>query len=249
MLTPRRHRGHEILDGDDVPLQLRARSHRDIAVANTGFGGTRALLAALGECTERLPREATFLDVGTGTGEATAHVARFCARRGIAMRTLALDLDPALAAGARRHADHGICASALQLPLADRSVDVVACAQVAHHFEGAALAGLLREMHRVARHRVIVSDLRRSWLAVAGLWLASFPLGFHAVSRHDGIVSILRGFTVAELEALVYDSVGARADVRRRAGFRLTAAWDAPPLADTTFSRPTPHAACANRSR
>lgn len=226
ILTPRRHRGTEILDGRDVSLQLRTRSHRDIAVANALFGGTRALLAALGDCADRLPRDASFLDVGTGTGEATAHAARFCASRGITLRTIALDVDPALAAHARRHAQHGLCASALQLPLADRSVDVVACAQVAHHFEGDALVTLLREMHRVARHCVIVSDLRRSWLAVGGLWLASFPLRFHPVSRHDGIVSILRGFTVAELEALVYDSCDARAEVRRRLGFRLTAAWD-----------------------
>lgn len=237
VLTPRRHRGTEILDGRDVPLQLRTRSHRDIAVANTLFGGTRALLAALGDCADRLPRDASFLDVGTGTGEATAHAARFCATRGIALRTIALDVDPALASEARRHAQHGVCASALQLPLADDSVDVVACAQVAHHFEGDALVALLREMHRVARHRVIISDLRRSWVAVGGLWLASFPLRFHPVSRHDGIVSILRGFTVAELETLVYDSCGARADVRRRAGFRLTAAWDPRPAPTTP---PTP---------
>lgn len=225
MLTPPRHRGPEILDGAHVPLQLRTRSHRDIARANTLLGGTRALLAALGECAHALPRDATFLDVGTGTGESAAHARRCGTRHGVTLRTIALDLDPSLARAARRFADDGICASALQLPLADRSVDVVACHQVAHHFDGDALAGLLREMHRVARHRVIVSDLRRSWLAAGGLWVASFPLGFHPVSRHDGVVSVLRGFTVAELASAVYDSCGVRPEVRRRIGFRLTASW------------------------
>ncbi|MFN8665957.1 MAG: methyltransferase domain-containing protein [Gemmatimonadaceae bacterium] len=229
MLTPRRHHGPEILDQRDVPLQLRARSHRDIAVANRLFGGTRALLATLAECAHALPRVASFLDIGTGTGEATAHARRFGEAHGIALHTIALDLDASLAHAARRHADEGVCASALELPLADRSIDVVACHQVAHHFEGAALATLLGEMHRVARCRVIVSDLRRSWIAACGLWLASFPLGFHPVSRHDGVVSVLRGFTVAELESVVYDSCGVRPEVRRRPGFRLTASWTPAP--------------------
>jgi len=112
--------------------------------------------------------------------------------------------------------------------IADASIDVVACHQVAHHFQGDALAVFVREMHRVARHRVIISDLRRSWVAAAGIWTASFPLRFHPVSRHDGVLSVLRGFTVAELRALVYESCGVHALVCRRAGFRLTASW-APP--------------------
>ena len=165
------------------------------------------------------------LDIGTGTGEATAIAERRCAARGIQLQTLGLDFDERLVAAARRYAHHGVCASALQLPFADRSVDLVTCAQVAHHFEGGDLRQLLREMHRVARVRVIISDLRRSWIAVAGLWMASYPLGFHPVSRHDGMVSVLRGFTASELEALVLETVGAVATVSRRIGFRLTASW------------------------
>ncbi len=230
-LTPRRRCDPEILDGAGIAPALRERSHRDIALANAVFGGTRALLGALGECAPHLPARASFLDIGSGTGEATRRAQYFCATRGIDLQSIALDLDPGLAARARRHAHHAVCGSALQLPFADASVDVVACHQVAHHFEGDALAAFVREMHRVARHRVIISDLRRSWVAAAGIWTASFPLRFHPVSRHDGVLSVLRGFTVAELRALVYESCGVHPRVCRRAGFRLTASWAPPRLA------------------
>lgn len=229
VLTPSRSRVVEILDAPDCPAPLRERSHRDIVRANAVFGGTRALLGGVKDCLHLLPTEATYLDVGSGTGEATAKAARYCARRGVSLRTFALDRDGTLVSRATRHAHHAVCGSALALPLPDRSMDLESCAQVAHHFAGDELVALLREMHRVARHAVIVSDLRRSWTAVAGLWLASFPLGFHPVSRHDGMVSILRGFTVAELEQLVYDSCGVRPRVRRRPGFRLTATWSPRP--------------------
>ncbi|HEY9517269.1 MAG TPA: hypothetical protein VIQ74_16470, partial [Gemmatimonadaceae bacterium] len=59
----------------------------------------------------------------------------------------------------------------------------------------------------------------------AGIWLASFPLDFHPVSRHDGVVSVLRGFTRAELQGMVSDAVSRPARVHNRIGFRTTAAW------------------------
>lgn len=223
--VPRRRSTPEILDAPGVPSALRERSHRDIALANTLFGGTRALLSALDEGASTLPADASFLEVGCGTGEALAAATRRVARRGVQLQSIALDIDACLVARARANAQHVVCGSALLLPLADRSVDVVACHQVAHHFAGDALATLLREMQRVARHRVIVSDLRRSWLAAAGIWAVSFPLLFHPVSRHDGVLSVLRGFTGDELRALVYESCGVHPRVRHSAGFRLVASW------------------------
>ncbi len=224
-LTPTRRRGIEYLDADGVDHHVRSRSHRDIVISNALFGGTRAWLAEVDALVPLLPRRATLLDVGTGTGEATAAAARRCSAQGVTLETVGLDSAAGLVTLARRYATHGVCASALELPFANQSVDVVSCLLVAHHFEGQELTQLLREMHRVARLRVVISDLRRSWVAVAGLWMTSYPLRFHPISRHDGVTSILRGFTGAELQSLVLDAVGVHPTVRRRLGFRLTASW------------------------
>jgi coenzyme Q-binding protein COQ10 len=62
-------------------------------------------------------------------------------------------------------------------------------------------------------------------VAAAGLWLASFPMRFHRVSRHDGVVSVMRGFTPGELAELVREAVGTRPVVKRRLGWRVTASW------------------------
>ena len=97
--------------------------------------------------------------------------------------------------------------------------------QVLHHFFDGDATRVLAELDRVARTRVIVSDLQRNRIAAAGIWLASFPLGFHPVSRHDGVVSVMRGFEAGELRALVYRAVGREAEVRYRLGYRITASW------------------------
>src|SRR5579862_4636247 len=138
---------------------------------------------------------------------------------------MGLEMTSSLAAASRALNPLAVCGDARHLPFPDRSVDVVICSQVLHHFFNADAARVLSELDRVARHRVIVSDLRRSRVAAMGIWLASFALAFHPVSRHDGVVSVMRGFTADELGRLVVSSVGQRPDVHYRLGYRVTASW------------------------
>lgn len=225
ILTPSRHRGAEILDRPDVDPGVVTRSMRDVALANRLFGGRRAALAEIEYALRGVQGDVTLLDVGTGLGDIPAAAWRRAARRGVRLRTIGLDLAPELARASRERVEHVVCASAFALPLRDGSVDVVLASQMLHHFPEAEARRVLAELHRVARRRVIVSDLRRSWIAAAGIWLASWLLRFHPVSRHDGVVSVLRGFTASDLRALVRSAVGVVPRVRRRAGWRVTASW------------------------
>jgi SAM-dependent methyltransferase len=224
--VPARRRGIEILDAPDVDPALQVRSLADVAVANTLFGGAHAVLAELRRVIVSPAAGAlSLLDVGSGLGDIPARATRLAARHGTRLACTALDASQPLARACRERGSMPVCGDARRLPFADRSVDVVTCSQLLHHFTDDEAVAVLRELDRVARVRVIVADLRRSWLAVAGIWAASFPLGFHPVSRHDGVVSVLRGFTAGELEARVRAATGARPDVRRRLGFRVTASW------------------------
>jgi SAM-dependent methyltransferase len=225
LLTPRRRHGREYLDDPVVNARLAERSMGDVVRSNTLLGGAHAVLAELDDLF-LVPRSSfTLLDVGTGLGDIPARVRAEAVRRGAIVRTMGLDTSETLAAVAHDSALPVIRADARQLPVADRSFDVVLCSQLLHHFRGDEGVILLRELDRVASRRVIVSDLRRSWLAAAGIWLASWPLRFHPVSRHDGVVSVLRGFTRDELSSIVRAAVGVTPRVRRHRGFRVTASW------------------------
>lgn len=229
-LVPARRRGHEVLDEAGVDPALVVRSHRDIARANALFGGTRCVLARLAELVPRLPPAPVVVDVGAGSGDVLDAACRLLRRRGLAPQGIAVDTARALAPQVQARGLAFVAGDAFALPLASRSADVVLAAQVVHHFGDDELVAMLRELDRVARVAVLVGDLRRSWLAAAGLWLASWPLGFHPVSRHDGVTSVLRGFVPAELTAHVRRATGAAPVVRRHLGWRVTATW-------------TPHAA------
>jgi ubiquinone/menaquinone biosynthesis C-methylase UbiE len=84
----------------------------------------------------------TVLDVATGGG----HVARRLRQAGAQVVTV--DAAPGMEPDAIAPADH--------LPFADASFDAVACRIAAHHFPDALAA--LKEMARVARHRVVICD-------------------------------------------------------------------------------------------
>ena len=228
LLTPPRRRGIEILDDPGVDPRLVHRSLADVVRSNTLFGGTRAVVAEVRETLATLgPRtsELTLLDVGTGAGDIARSAERAARSRGVRLTTIGLDASETLALATRPGLAAGIRADALELPIADRAVDIAICSQVLHHFPDDAAARVIRELDRVARVRVIISDIRRSWMAAGGIWIASFPLGFHPVSRHDGVVSVMRGFTPGELSELVTAAIGRPPVVRRRIGFRVTASW------------------------
>ena len=225
LLTPPRRRGVEILDLPDVDPDVVTRSLADVARCNALFGGLSSALDEIRSTFKDLPRCATLLDVGTGLGDIPYRARTLARENGVELTTIGLDSAAELTQASKPSVSFAVCGDALRLPFADRSFDVVMCSQVLHHFTDEDAPTLLREMNRVARVRVVVSDLRRSWIAVAGLWLVSFPLRFHAVSRHDGVVSVLRGFTSDELTNTVRDAIARKPVVRRRRGFRITASW------------------------
>jgi len=219
-------RSTEMLDDPATDDHTVVASLRDIARINRAFGGSAAALARLDEFFAQAPRGSaiTLLDVGTGTGDLPRAAATRAAARGLELRLVGIEIHRAAAAQARDGGMAAVVAEGRRLPLRERSVDIVLCAKLLHHLPGEAGRTLLREMDRVARIGVVVADIRRSMVAAAGLWLVSFPMGLHPATRHDGVISVFRGFSAEELRQACADA-GIAASVRRHPGWCLTAAW------------------------
>ena len=225
LLSQTRRRGVEILDDPDVDPAVMKRAMRDVERANIVFGGRRAAIAELTPPLSNTRGSALLLDVGTGRGDIPAAAKRVAQSNGLKLRTIGLDLSAPLVSSQCHGTDWVIRGNALSLPLRDSSVDIVLASQILHHFPEDDAVAFVRELNRVARSRVVISDLRRSLIAAGGFWLGSFALRFHPVTRHDGVVSVMRGFTPSELASIVERATGQRPIVTRRLGFRLTTSW------------------------
>lgn len=227
ILTPARRRGVEILDDPTTPREIRHRTMLDVTRSNTLFGGTRMVMAALRSVLPLLPKNALLLDVGTGLGDIPASAIREARRAKVSLKTIGLDVTESPLRTARSRLASVVVGDALRLPFADGAVDVVTCSQVLHHFLDGDARRVIAELHRVSRGHVVISDLQRSWFAAAGFWLASVGLRFHRVTRHDGVTSVLRGFTGDELARMVHEVTGTKPTMRRGMFWRVSATWSA----------------------
>ncbi len=234
--------GTELLDDPHADPVAVERELKDIARLNALFGGTRAVVEALKPFFKAGMREVgggrratwTLLDIGTGLADIPRAAAVAARRYGINLQLLGVELNRAAAASAlsaeRALPLTVVLADGSALPLAPRSVDVVIASQVLHHLAPAVAVRWIASFSALARRAVVLADLRRSRLAIAGVWLASFPLRFGAVTRHDAVVSLRRGYTRAELNALLR-AAGVPAVAKYRPVSRVVAVWE--PSADT----------------
>ena len=217
--------GREVLDEAVCPDGLVRATLRDISVANTFLGGRQAAAWGVDQLLKHAPaRPLTMLDLGAGAGDISLYLARRAARKGVRLVPIAMDRHRTAAALCRDAGLSSLVADAWALPFAERSVDIVVASQLLHHFSREAGVTLARALDRIARVGVVVADLRRAHVAEAGIWLASHAFGFHPVTRQDGVTSVRRGFTRAELSRLLL-SAGVAGIVARRPGYRLVAAW------------------------
>ncbi len=191
----------ELLDGERLdPAELRT-NLREMAMLNRLPGGMGDSVRAVARLLDG-QADATVLDIGTGAGDFARRMLR--AR---AARVIAADVRPEILAIVRRNlADtNGVTllqADVLALPLADGEVDVAHASMLLHHLDPADVVLALREMRRVARRGVVVNDLRRGPLAFAMTAAAVLGLSRGAYTRHDGVLSARRAYTLAELDAL-----------------------------------------------
>jgi ubiquinone/menaquinone biosynthesis C-methylase UbiE len=215
------------MDAPGLPEAEVADAYRVLRRVNRQFFGSlrsvgRELERLLDE--DRLPASAaglSALDLGSGSGDIPRALRDRAGARGVTLTAWALDRDPTALRLAARLDVPAVRGDALRLPLADRSIDLVTAVKFAHHFSGAALARLLAEMTRVARRRVVVLDIRRHWLAYGGFIAWSRAFTRNRLVRYDGPLSVLRGFTRAELAELAAPIRSFSWSVRGYAGFQL----------------------------
>lgn len=226
--------GTELLDDPGADPSAVVAELADIVRLNRWFGGTRAVVEALEPLfTHSCPPRATgngqrvwtLLDVGTGAGDIPRAVVAAARRHRLSLVPIGLELIPAAARLARANGVRAVVGDGNALPFAPKSVDVVIASQVLHHLAPDVATRWIAGFDRLARRAVVLADLRRSRLAMAGIWLAARPFGMSRTTRHDAVVSLRRGYTVAEFEALLHRA-GVRASVFRRRWARIVAVWE-----------------------
>jgi len=221
-LTPSRRSDPELMDAPGLATEEVAGAYRALRRVNWQLGNSWALGRELRRyLAEERPGRVRVLDVGSGSGDLLAEMLTRLGRQAVEATGVALDRDPTAALLARDSGAIVVRADALRLPFGDGSFELATAVKFAHHFEGRALATLVSELARVATRRVVVLDIRRHWAAYWGFVAWSHLFTRNRLVRHDGPLSVLRGFTAAELRDLGERVGRMEWTVRRYPGFQL----------------------------
>ncbi len=178
----------------------------DLRLTNRYLGGRRALLRGLDPWLARHVGNTRLeiLDVGTGGADLPMEIVNRARRLGIAVRVTAIDRDPVIVdlasrAVAGQQAVRVLQADATDLPFEKGSFDLVIASMFLHHFDAPGVIRLLAEFRRVARHAVVVNDLRRHLLPWGFIYVMARLTRRYPMYVHDAPLSVLRGFTEDEL--------------------------------------------------
>lgn len=190
----------ELLDRGVLPPAELATNLGDLARLNRLPGGVAASIDAVARLLDGAAGRV--LDVGTGRADIPLRMAA----RGWSV--VALDSDPEVVAIARRAAAaepavEVVAGDGRSLPFPDATFDVAHCSLLIHHLDPAEAVALLREMGRVAKLGLVVNDLRRGWLTLLATAVGVVVLGRCRATRHDGLLSVRRAYTLRELDDLL----------------------------------------------
>ncbi|MDP9269294.1 MAG: methyltransferase domain-containing protein [Acidobacteriota bacterium] len=216
----------ELLDTDaGTPSEIEA-SLADLRAINRRFGGSETLYSLVrGVARECCLTQLSLLDVAGASGDVPHAVQSRLRRDGV-------ELDVTLLDRATTHLGRqfpAVAADALKVPFADGSFDLVSCSLFLHHLEPGEIVAFVEEGLRVARHAVLLNDLRRSRLHLTLVYAAS-PLFGSRLTRHDAPVSVRRAYTPSELAEMLRRTHATECSIRNTFFFRMGAiAWKAAP--------------------
>ena len=148
-----------------------------------------------------LQTQTTILDLGAGNGQIGRWLQTASQQQGQSLHILSFDLNQTIVSSNQQ----AVVGAGQALPFADRSLDIVFCAQMLHHCTSAEIIELLQEAQRVARRGIVLVDLQRSWLGYWGARLAGLgPLT--SLGKHDGPLSVLRAWRGNEIQAMLHEA-------------------------------------------
>lgn len=193
--------------GDYTPAEY-ATFLREIAFINRYVGDRRALKKSLlREIRQNDLREFSVLDVGCGSGELLRMIAEFAEGSDRKAQLTGIDLNSISSATTRSESREfpeiaSVRGDAFHLPFADGAFDYAISSLFFHHLTDEQIPVALKEMSRVSRRGIFLIDLHRDAVTYLGYKLLCFVFRISPLVRHDGSLSIRKGFRLGELRHL-----------------------------------------------
>jgi 2-polyprenyl-3-methyl-5-hydroxy-6-metoxy-1,4-benzoquinol methylase len=198
----------EWLDDMTVNRDSLQQNLRQLELLNRFLGGHHSLIRGFKRALRFMPnRRLRLVDVGCGGGDGLRLLDQWCAVHRVPVELIGLDLNPAVLETARSWSKSHpgiryVEGDAFGGTLAALTPDITTATLFCHHFPSTSLTAHLSTLLD-ASQSLVISDLHRHPISHAAFRSLAKLARLSPMTRHDGAVSIRRGFNRQELEDLV----------------------------------------------
>jgi ubiquinone/menaquinone biosynthesis C-methylase UbiE len=220
-LVPRRDFDGARLEMMDRPQPVSAELERDLENLRklNRFFGSYALVRYFLQRWFRTGTSVSIIDLCTGFGDIPRFTVDWCRANDIRVQITAVDFQPATLElamqGSRSYPEIAFVASDVfefEHPI---HADFVFCSLALHHFSNDRAALLLRRARALATRGILIADLERSDLGIAGIYLLTSLVYREPMTRYDARLSFRRAFSYSEMRKIAANAGWERFDHRR----------------------------------
>jgi 2-polyprenyl-3-methyl-5-hydroxy-6-metoxy-1,4-benzoquinol methylase len=197
-----------VLEMMDRPQPVLAELERDlvrIRQLNRWFGSYRLVLGFIRRWI-RPDEKLRVVDLATGSGDIPRLIVDYARQISAKVEIDALDWQPATLEVARKLSVNYPEISYREANILEgnsiAAYDIALCTLALHHFSNDDAVRLLRRCREVSKRLVLVSDLRRSFSLVAGVYLLTTLIFREPMTRYDARLSAIRAFSFSEMRDL-----------------------------------------------
>lgn len=201
----RRAEEPELMDDPHCDLRQLERTYAQFQTVNALVSGWALIYRWYVRPRLRRNRPSSVLDVGCGGGDLARSLVNWARRDGFSLRVLGIDTDERAIAYASRRPYSGIHFRAVDshaLLSEGAQFDLVVSNHVLHHLSDTEVQALMRDSQALCQGTVLHNDIERHPLAYPGFAALAGPFFRDSFIVPDGLLSVRRSFTPAELRAL-----------------------------------------------
>jgi 2-polyprenyl-3-methyl-5-hydroxy-6-metoxy-1,4-benzoquinol methylase len=178
---------------------------QDLNNVNKRLGGYKITINGIKKLMTNRKKTLTIADVGCGSGENLRQIAKWTKRENISVELIGIDANLNTINLAKSLSTEFNNITFVQQDVFDESfknhqMDIICLSLTLHHFKDKDIKKLLPLLYQNSTLGLVINDLQRHWLAYFLFHLYSAVLMKSKIAKHDGKVSILRGFKKNELE-------------------------------------------------
>ena len=177
-----------------------------IANINQLLGGNRLTLYGVQKLLRNISKNEiiTILDVGCGNGDMLRKLAEYGYKNNYNFQLIGIDANNFTINHAKQLSENYPNISFLNHDIFEESFrelkyDIVLCTLTLHHFKENQIINLLNVFYTNSKMGIVINDLHRNAIAYRLFQVICFVFNLNKMSRNDGLISILRGFTKKEL--------------------------------------------------